>query len=97
MYLTATATLVNINLHSTADLTAFLSPPSPPTASSRAQTTQQLNPRKQPISTFVNYTQKNRPVVSLCDNGASTTEGLPLDNAYAELSSVMKGHVVGNN
>lgn len=35
--------------------------------------------------------------MSRCDNGASTTEGLPPDNTDAELTSVMKGRVVGNN
>lgn len=90
-----------LNLHYTNDL-SFLFPhllrfPPDLTAFPKAATTQQLNTRKLLISTFVNYVWKNRPVVFLCDNGASTTEGLPPDNTYAELTNVTKAHVVGNN
>lgn len=51
-------------------------PLSHPAGFSKAPPTLLVNPRKQTISTFVNYLEKNGPVVSWRVNGASTIEGL---------------------
>lgn len=59
----------------------------PPSLKPRQHT--RLSPAEPAVSTFVNYTWKNGPVVSQCDNGAGTTEGLASDKASAELTSVM--------
>lgn len=69
-------------------LSDLADPGSPPPSLKPRQRTR-LSPAEPGVSSFVNYTWKNGAVVSQCDNGAGTTEGLASDKASAELTSVM--------
>lgn len=62
----------------------------------KAPPTPLANPRKQTISTFVNYMWKNGPVVSRRVNGASTIEGLAWIIPTLEGTGVGTGRVEGN-